>query len=177
MNHQSTRNPINQNQLQSTKFQMIFPRISTTEYFCQSINLPGLSTNPAIQNTPFTTIYRPGDKTVFNILTMNFIIDEDLWSWELIHDWIRCYSFPIDFNEYKELKSLSQISELSDRPQYTDGELNILTALNNVKMKVIFKDLFPISISDVVFETTSSAEKAIIATANFKYQYYTIKRL
>lgn len=173
----STRNAINQNQLQSTKFQMIFPRISTTEYFCQSINLPGLSVNPAIQNTPFSTLYKPGDKAEFNILTMNFIVDEDLWSWELIHDWIRCYSFPESFDDYRKLKTLSKISELSVRPQYTDGELNILTALNNVKMKVIFKDMFPVTLSDLSFETTSSADKPIIATANFKYQYYTIKRL
>lgn len=171
------RNPVNQNQLQATKYQIIFPRISATEYFCQSVIIPGISSIPVTQETPFVRLTRPGDKAIFEDFTMSFIVDEDLWAWEMISDWIRCYSFPTDFNEYKMLKSLSQISEQLVQPQYSDATLTILTALNTPKIKIHFKDMFPTGISNIPFETTSSAEKPIIAQATFKYQYYTIERL
>lgn len=171
-----TNNPPNQNFLQPTKFQIIFPRISTLTYFCQSVIIPGLSVIPAKQPSPFVDIYRPGEKMEYNIFTMNFILDEDLWSWELIHDWMKGYSFPEDFEEYKQLKILSEVSSLTKTPQYSDAELTILTALNNPRFHLKFIDMFPISISDTNLTVMESANVPVIATVHFKYQYYTIKR-
>jgi len=38
-----TRSPENTNLLQPTKFLLTFDRIRATQYFCQSVNLPGVS--------------------------------------------------------------------------------------------------------------------------------------
>lgn len=170
------KTPINQNQLQATKFQLIFPRISTAEYFCQSVNLPGISAEPIQQTTTFVPLYRPGNKTSYNSFVMSFIVDEDLAGYRLIHDWIRGYSFPTDFSEYRKLKR-SNSDMGTAPPQYSDATLTILSALNNSKIRINFIEIFPVGLSDINFETTSSANSPIVAQATFKYQYYNIEIL
>jgi len=175
----STRNPQNTNYLQPTKFQVIFPRVSSATYFCQDISIPGISSSPVRQNTPFVDLYKPGDKLEYSSFSMEFIVDEELWAWEIIHDWMRGYSFPHDFDEYRNLNKLSEMSlpGLNTKPQYSQGELTILSALNNPKFKIKFIDMFPVSLSSVKFSTTASADKPMTAIAEFKYQLYNIQRI
>jgi len=73
--------PQNTNFLQSTKFVLTFPRISNTQFFCQEVNLPGVSTSEIPQTTPFVDLYRPGDKLVYEPLNVTFIVNEDMSSW------------------------------------------------------------------------------------------------
>lgn len=172
------RNPVNTNYLQPTKFQINFARISSATYFCQEVSIPSISVTPARQNTPFVDLYRPGEKLEYGTFVMDFVVDEDLWAWEIIHDWIRGYSFPFDFAEYRNLNKLSKMtSAFYSKPQYSDGQLVILSALNNPKFKIKFVDMFPISLSEVKFDTQLSADKPMIATATFKYQLYNIERV
>ena len=171
-----TRNPSNQNYLQPTKFQVTFPRVSTAVYFCQEVFIPGINSTPARHPTPFVDLYKPGDKLQYNSFRMEFILDEDLWGWEVIHDWMRGYSFPSNFEEYKSLERLSE-SNLDRKPQYSDGVLTILSALNNPKFRIKFVDLFPISLSDVDFNVMLSADKPMVAVAEFRYQLYNIERV
>lgn len=169
--------PENQNNLQTTKFQVVFPRISNAVYFCQEATLPGVSAQPVEQTNPFVDIPRPGDKISYEPFNMNFIVDEGLYSWEIIYDWIRCYTFPTDFAEYRELKLISSEFNKSLQPQFADAQLYVLSALNNPKLKVNYYNLFPVSLSGITFNTTSSAEAIVTASAQFRYTYYTIERI
>lgn len=171
------RNPPNTNYLQSTKFQIIFPRISSVTYFCRSVNVPGLSSTPVVQTTPFVDLYKPGDKTLYETLDIEFIVDEELWSWQVIHDWIRKYSFPCSFEEYKTLDRESIVSMKSVSPQYSDAYLSTLTGLNNFKVNLKFVDVFPISLSGINMSSTQSADDIITAKATFKYQLYNFERI
>ena len=168
--------PQNTNFLQSTKFVLTFPRISTTQYFCQEINLPGISISEVVQPTPFVDLSRPGDKLKYEALNITFIVDEALESWSSIHDWLRGMAFPTNFDEYKNLKNLNPIATYSSSPQYTDGTLNVLSGLNNVKFSIDFVDIFPISLSSIQFNSTAIDTPTITATATFKYSWYNIKK-
>jgi hypothetical protein len=171
-----TRNPQNVNQLQASKFQIIFPRISTVTYFCQEVIIPALDTTPAIHPTPFTDFPVPGDKIRFGEFTMEFILDEELWSWQILHDWIRGYTFPCSFEEYRTLNRESLVTLHKEKPQYSDANLTILSALNNPKVKVKFHNMFPVSLSPIKFSTMQSADNVMIATANFRYHLFEIER-
>lgn len=171
-----TRNPENVTQLQSSKFQMIFPRISTVTYFCQVVNIPGLDTTPAIHPTPLSDFPVPGDKLRYGEFTMEFILDEELWSWQVIHDWIRGYTFPCSFDEYRTLNRESLLTLHSERPQYSDANLTILSALNNPKLKVKFHNMFPTSLSPIPFDTKRSADDVLTAKATFRYHLFDIQR-
>jgi hypothetical protein len=171
-----TRNPENTNYLQPTKFQVVFPKITTVTYFCQEVNIPGLGATPATQPTPFIDLPRPGDKLKYGEFDVEFVVDEEMWSWQVIHDWIRGYTFPCSFEEYKLMNRDSLISLKSAQPQYSDGQLTILSALNNPKVKVKFMNIFPVSLSPIKFNTMQSADNIITATASFRYHLFNIER-
>ena len=174
---QLPRNPTNTNYQQPTKFQIVFPRITTVTYFCQRVNIPAISATPARQFTPFVDLYRPGDKLEYATLDIEFIVDEDMWNWEILQSWMRGYSFPCSFEEYKNMdrKSFYSMQHFSP-PQYADAHLVVLSALNNPKIKVKFIDAFPVSLSEVQFNVGSSADETMKATAQFRYQLFNIDR-
>ena len=170
------RNPPSQNQLQSNKFQVLFPRISSATYFCQSFSLPSLRASATTQTTPFVDIPRPSDKLNYGEFSMTFIVDEELWGWQIIHDWLRGYTFPCSFDEYKTLNRESIISMRASSPQYSDGYLEILSALNIPKFRVKFVNIFPVSLSGIEFDTTTSADQPVVATATFMYHLFNVER-
>ena len=67
------RSPENTNLLQSTKFLLTFDRIRTTQYFCQTVNLPGVSLGEVSRATPFLDMYSTGTKLTYDPLVVEFI--------------------------------------------------------------------------------------------------------
>ena len=100
-----TRTPQNTNYLQATKFLLTIDRITTTQYFCQSVNLPGGSLGQATFNTPTLDMYVAGTKTTYNPLTITFTIDEQIQSWKELHNWIISIASP-DMEERVRLTEL-----------------------------------------------------------------------
>jgi len=170
------RNPASSNYQQAAKFQIVFPRISTVTYFCKKVNIPAAFVTPARQNTPFIDLYRPGDKIEYSTLDIEFIVDEDMWSYEILQNWMRGYSFPCSFEEYKNMDRQSFYSMQMTQPQYADAHLNVMTALNNKKIGIKFIDAFPVSLSEVQFDVEQTADNTMTAVANFRYQLYNIYR-
>ena len=89
-----TRIPQNTNYLQPTKYLLTFDRIGSTQYFCQSVNIPGVSIGQALISTPSVDVYAPGNKLTFNQLNIDFAVDEKLDSWRQIYDWFRSIAAP-----------------------------------------------------------------------------------
>ena len=161
-----TRAPENTNLLQPTKFLLTFERIRTTQYFCQSVNLPGVSLGEINRPTPFLDMYSPGTKLSYEPLDVEFLVDEELQSWKNIYDWFISIADPDGFEKRDGSKELQTIKHFSD------ATLTILSGLNNPVLRVQFTNLFPLSINSLKFDTTQSAETIITATATFRYQSY-----
>jgi hypothetical protein len=170
------RTPLNTNFLQPTKFLMSFERLPTVSYQCQSVNLPGVSLGNATYNTPLVDVPLAGNKLAYNELEMVFYIDEELTTWNELYEWMLMIASPEgmsdrrhffnDANENKPVKSY-----------YSDGSLIVLSGLNNPLVRVVYHRLFPISLSDVQFDTTQSADNILTATATFKYQHFSIEKV
>jgi hypothetical protein len=133
------------------------------------VNLPGGSLGQATFNTPTLDMYVAGTKTTYNPLTITFTIDEQIQSWKELHNWIISIASP-DMEERVRLSELQ--SKRKTQKNYSDGTLTILSALNNPIANVRFINLFPISLSDIQFDTQSSADNIITATASFHYQQF-----
>jgi len=161
-----TRAPQNTNLLQPTKFLLSFDRIRTTQYFCQSVNLPGVSLGEVNRATPFLDMFSPGTKLTYSPLNVEFLVDEELQSWKNIYDWFLSIADPDGFEKRDGSKELQTIKHFSD------ATLTILTGLNNPILRVQYTNLFPLSINDIQFNTTQSADTIITATATFRYQSY-----
>jgi hypothetical protein len=172
-----TRNPQNPNLLHGNKFQLNFSRLPNMQYFCQSVSVPGISLSEAFQPTPFIDVYAPGEKAIYDLLTVTFMVDEELKSWLEIHDWMRAMTFPENFEEYKQLGRLSRNQGNLDKPQYSDGVLTILSTANNPIYRFKFYDLFPTTLSTFIMNSQSSPEEIITADVTFRFTYYDVEKV
>lgn len=163
--------------LQSAKFILSFPRISATQFFCQAINVPGISSQSTIQATTFSDLHIPGDKIQYDTLNIEFLLDEELQSWTSVHDWIRALTFPEDFKEYSNLDKLSKYSQQVKFPQYAEAELLILAANGTPKVKLHFIEAFPISLSGFQMDVRQGSDATLTANATFRYKRYNLIKM
>jgi len=168
--------PQNTNFLQTTKFVLTFPRVSNTQYFCQNVNMPGVSLQELAQPTPFVKLYKPGNIIEYEQFNITFIVDEELRSWLELHDWIKGLTFPNNFDQYNNLRNLSPVAQKSPSPQYSDASLTILSSLNNPKITLQFVDAFPTTLSSIIFNTTDENTTTITADCSFRFSYFNVTR-
>lgn len=175
-----TRNPSNIDLLQSTKFRVTFDRLPGATYFCQSANLPGVSLTEVQRTTPFVELYSPGEKIIYDTFNITFLVDEDMYAWTQIHDWIRGLTFPTGFEEYANLlRSGERVNTkpiAGSKPQIGNAILSIYTNKNNPNFRVKLIDIFPTTLSTIVFNTQDTAENIITADATFRFSYYNYER-
>jgi hypothetical protein len=60
-------------------------------------------------------------------------------------------------------------------PKYSDGTLQVLNNNNIANFDVVFKNMFPTSLSTVNFDVTGDDNDFLTATANFKYLLYEVR--
>ena len=63
------------------------------------------------------------------------------------------------------------------QPQYSDATLTIYTNKNNPNFRVKMVDVFPTSLSSVLFNASDTAENIVTADATFRFSYYNYERL
>lgn len=174
-----TRNPTNPNLLHGNKYVLSFGRLPNLQYFCQTVTVPGVSLSEIPKPTPFVDLYVPGEKAIYDLLNVTFMVDEEIRAWKEVHDWIRGMTFPTNYNEYKSLNSLNEYVSLGKTvgPQYSDATLLLLSSANNPLYKFTFFEVFPTSISSFAMSTTDTPESVITADATFRYSYYNVDKL
>jgi hypothetical protein len=166
-----TRTPQNTNLLQPTKYLLTFSRIPNTQYFLQSVNLPGITAGQTMINTPIHDYYVAPTKMEHSNLNINFLLDESLQSWKDIYYWFRSIASPESIEERNRLRRL-QTNKDDRSSYYSDGILTLLSNLNNPIMRIEFFNLFPISLSDIQFDTRQSADDTMTADATFVFEYF-----
>ena len=80
--------PTNLNQLNVVSFETNFLRIPGVNYFCQRINIPGISLSSSVISTPFANIPIEGDVLEFEDLSIGFIVDEDMQNYLELYNWL-----------------------------------------------------------------------------------------
>ena len=166
-----TRVPQNTNYLQPSKYLLVFDRMPTVQYFCQSVNLPGISLGKANIPTPLLQIYSPGQQLEFNSLDITFALDEKAQGFREVVNWFNSIASPEGLEVRKSLNNLQNTNKT--KPSYfSDGILTLLSNLNNPLLRIHFYNTFPVSISDVNFDTKSSADDIITVNASFVIERY-----
>jgi len=165
-----TRIPKNTSFLQPTKYTFSFATMPFLTYFCQSVQIPGISTSAVTVPSPFANMYRHGDKLVYDQLSISAIIDEDLQVWEETHDWLTALTKPEAYEQYKKFYD-------PNKKLYHDAIMTINTNANINNIRVQFFNCHPVSLSSVNFSTADNADTIISADIVFRYDYYKITRL
>jgi hypothetical protein len=156
--------PENTNFLQPTKYVLTFPEVPDMIYFCQKANLPGVSLGQAIQETPNLDLFHSGTKISYNTFDVTFLVNEDLSAWTTIYNWM------------KDLSSV-EASYAKRKEGKKQAVLTVMSNQNNPKLRVKLMDLFPLSLSDLEFDTTLSAEEHITATVSFRYDWFELEQV
>lgn len=158
--------------LQPSKFQLQFIRIPDVVYYCQKINIPGCNVPPVVQSNPFTERKIAGQKMVHESLKISFILDSEMNTWNEIYTWLRNYSNEITYDDYTKLRNPNPFMTGNDLPQpYSDATLTVLSNENTPNLRFIFHDCFPISLSSVDFDVTTTTDNPLTCIAEFQYLY------
>jgi hypothetical protein len=112
----------------------------------------------------------------YSQLTINFIVDENLENYLQLHNWMRALGTPQDFTERKVWRE-KYAEHPSRDPRFSDATLQVLNNNNNANFDVVFKDLFPTSLSTLSFDVTQTDNDYFTATATFQYTLYEIRRV
>ena len=156
----SDTNPMrNQNYLVATRATFELSELEDTSFTVTRWNIPGISTGSPRQPTPFVDIPVRGDKLVFEPLFIEFLVTEDLANWLSLYKWIVGITAPRRGQEF-----------VKKPHEYMDGSINIYSSHNNKFLVVNFKNLVPLSLSELTFTSTDNETTYIKATATFAYQ-------
>ena len=159
--------------------------IPNVSFTCQSANIPDIQLGYAVQPTPFVDIPTIGDKINFGELAIRFLISEDMSNYLELYRWLIAIGFPKDYNQFstfvKDRPSrfpfVTRLDGSSEILAYSDATLTILDSTNTAKVNIIFKNLFPTSLSALDFDIASGSVEYFTAIASFKYTIFEVEPL
>lgn len=163
----------NKNLLSGLGLRFSLQRAPNLVYFCQSANIPGVSISPVVVPNPLKSAPFPGDEVSFSELTLTFAVTENLDNFTEIFNWIISLGFPDSTDQYKTL-ALAQPG--SGKGVFSDGTLTILNSALGANYDIVFKDMFPLTLSDINMETTQTDVTYLTSTVSFTYQSYFIRK-
>lgn len=126
----------------------------------QRVEIPDLTASAAPLSLPQRNIGFSPDKLVYSDLNVTFLINEDFNNYIEIHDWM--------------YGAVTQ-PDSPDVDKYKDISLLLLSSHNNVIREFKFVSAFPVNLSAVSFDATSTEAEYLTATAVFHYSYFKIK--
>ena len=150
-----TDQPKNINPLADVQFKFDVAALPNTSFFIQTVNLPGIALEGAVLATPqLQSFSRHTGIITYDPLNVTFLIDEYLKNWQEIFEWM-----------------------IGQENKYTSAVLTVLSSSMNPTMEFHFKDIFPTSLSEVSFDSTTTDPVYQVATINFNFTEYIIKNL
>ena len=157
--------PKNRNFLNPIGYLLKLEKFEGVDFFCQTANIPDVTMPTTEIASPFRNLpIIPGGGVTFGDFSLRFIVDEDLANYYSIHKWMR------DNGNADSMKR-----ETPENDIYTNGHLLILTSAYNPAFIVEFRDLFPVSLSNLQFDATMTDVEYITAEVTFKHQQFFIR--
>ena len=164
----------NKNFLSPIGFLFTLDKARKTSFLCQRAAIPDISLgNVDVPTAGRISIPMEGN-IVYGEFAIDFIVDEDLRNYMEIHNWIRALGVPDNVAERAAFVKANRYVEGQD-PKYSDATLQVLNNNNLVNFDVVFKNMFPTTLSTIAFDVTQNDNEFLTATANFKYLLYEVR--
>lgn len=142
----------------SDGFRLVFNKAPNTSYFCQNFVMPGLTVSETIVPRPQQDTYVPGDKLVYEPLTVTMLVAENMENFVEIYDWLQ-----------RSVKANNSAEMFDDITAY------ILSSKNNPIRRVVFKNAFPTNIGSISFNVQDSDITYAQVDVTFRYDYFTFE--
>ena len=163
----------NRNFLSPIGFKFTIAKDNKIDFFSNTARIPGINLGVALQPTPLKMLDVPGDILQYEDFVLDFLVDENLENYLLIHNWLTGLGFPEKQTQFDQL--IRDQDNLEDRKlQFSDGTLSILNSNYREIAKVRFRDLFPTSLTSLDFNATDTDINYFTAQVSFKYTIYDI---
>ena len=185
------RQPTKLDYASPTQFKFSILKLPKVEYFCTSVNVPGINLGDASQATSLKNIPIPGDKLTYEPLQMTFLVDENLENFQEIHGWLVGLGFPRSHTEFQNLlssgndrfpnRNTSNVSTEAGKtkfaaadagPTLSDATLTVLSSKNNAQVEVRFRDLYPTGLTGLQYNQQAADVDYLTATVSFSYLIY-----
>ena len=165
--------PNSVNPLSPNGFMFSVSKLPTLDYFCQQVNLPGITLGAPEFGNPFNIAPIPGETLTYDQLQMQFLVNEDMSNYQAIYNWIIALGFPQDYTQYTTfINDTNAVATSELAKNYSDGTLQILGS-NNVAVKTVqFYDMFPIALDSLMFQSTNQDVNYLMGNVTFRYGYY-----
>ena len=166
----------NKNFLSPVGFKFNLAKEPKVNFFCNSARIPEITLSVLQQPTYLKDLDIPGGKLQYGDLNLRFLVDEDLVNYMAIHNWLTGLGFPETTQDYRDLLTNEDdlTQPLDTKRAFSDGSLYILDSNYNTNAIVKFKDLFPIALTSLEFDSTPTDIQYFTAEASFKYTVYNI---
>ena len=162
-------------------FKLILTKTPKVDFLCQSANIPQISMGTAVQPSYLKDIAVPGDKVLYDDLTVRFLVDEKMENYLSIYKWMTGLGYPENVGQFRQLRKddIRTNASASDDgdPRYfefSDATLQILSSNYRPSVLVNFKDAFPVSLSTLEFDVSQRDYNFFTASVTFKYTIFNI---
>ena len=129
---------------------------SGAEFTIQTMMLPDVTVEGAPLPFKQINVGRAGDKITFGTFEMSYLIDEDLFNYKEIFDWLKG-------NVETTHTSTNHVRDLT---------LTVMNSANNVTKQIKFVDAYPTSLSSIPFDITTTDVEYLTAVVSFSYSYF-----
>lgn len=164
--------PANLTPLSPNGFNLTITKLPTLSFFCQQVNLPGLSLGVPEQATPFSVQPIPGEMLTYDTLQVQFLVDSEMANYKAIHNWLIGLGFPESYDQYKQFVASDTHNGYELAKNLSDGTLQILTGTNAIAQSIKFVDMFPVSIGSLTFQSTNTDVQYLVGDVTFRYGWY-----
>jgi hypothetical protein len=152
------------------EFVVTVKRMPNVQFFTQRATIPSVTKQPIDKPTPFKTIYETGDLVTYSELNLSFIVDEYMNNYIEVFNWIKGLTFPENFEQFKRLSE-------SEEGLRSDISIVVKNSNKNPSIVIDYYDCFPISLSEVLLDTTQNDIIYPEATVTFQYNYFSISQV
>ena len=186
----SDTQPENVNYVSPVGFRFTIRKMPNVNWFVQAANIPGLTIGEALHTMPPIDRYLPGDTLVYDMFNLTFKVDEDFTNWMELQEWMVGLGAPEGSEQFSKYVGDSKVTvdrpyarrtdstNINFRDAYmSDAELLILNSNMNPNFEITFLDMFPITLSELNFDTTLTDVEYLTATATFRYLSYTYRKI
>ena len=165
----------NKNFLSPIGFLFVLEKATKTSFLCQKAEIPDLTLGQvSIPTRGMVPIPVEGNISYGN-LNLEFIVDEDLRNYMEIHNWLRALGTPQDMKERRDWYNTYAKGSAEKDARFSDATLQVLNNNNIVNFDVVFKNLFPVSLSTIPFDVTGSDVAYIEADCTLNYRSFTVE--
>jgi len=167
--------PENKNFLSPLGFKFQIKKTPHVNYFVQSVNIPSITLGETNVPSPFLRFPLAGDHLQYGSLVITFRVDEELRNYMELYTWLKEVGFPNSFDEHKGVASEER--KRDGTGIYSDGSLIILSSAKNPIVQVNYKNMYPVTLTDLQFDTRLQDVDYIDTTCSFNFQTFDIEWL